>query len=253
MKPLLLLFSLLLSGLAQAATIHVQASGTLTVLNDPDQWLPWDDLAVGSTAMELWFQVDEASPPIGYGDGATEYPMGPMTLTVNGSPVSGENHRTTIFDDWPMALIPGTYYDAWQGISSTRETRTDGPDVWRQIEFVLMLDEAATTIPALSSTELLAPEWPGIWSRAWIGYTVLLGEPGGPFETVATARADITNLVVTPAPGALGLLLTGLAALGLRIRQHERGRLGDKLCRLRECRLIGRLSSTESSPPTAHG
>ncbi|MGI9330535.1 MAG: hypothetical protein ACR2QB_07425 [Gammaproteobacteria bacterium] len=216
---------------AQAANVHVVASGTFSQVTGDADKLPFAIPAPG-TVFTLTFSYDDSAVDI---TGPTTPEVGiyrtaisTMSLSIGGDLYSAISPNSIILLDNALNdQDPGNTADNWFA-SSDVFVSGDGTEE-HDIAMTLfnLAPIAESPIPPMSTTELVEPFLSPDWSIAAIRYRVkeLTELESGQVtaELVAAAEANIESLVVTtvPVPGAVWLFGSALLLLG-RCRRRSR-------------------------------
>jgi hypothetical protein len=218
---------------AQAANVHVVASGTFSQVTGDAGKLPFAIPAPG-TVFTLTFSYDDSAVDITELGGPTpevgiyRTAISTMSLSIGGDLYSGISPNSIILLDNALNdQDPGNTADNWFASSDVFVSGDGAEEHDIAMTLFNLAPIAESPIPPMSTTELVEPFLSPDWSIAAIRYRIkeLTEVEPGKFtsELVAAAEANIESLVVTtvPVPGAVWLFGSALLLLG-RCRRRSR-------------------------------
>lgn len=209
----LLVLSLLLTGLsAQAASVSVRVTGTLTDFSDPYSLLPFGSLIVGTTQFTMLFNLDLDVPDINIADpevGVYINAVQQASLSANGSTVYGLGHTSIVVVNDSLNPDTGDFSDVLV---------IGGGKSENGVGFGLVLANFGSTSPAppLTTDELVIPFDSPDWLDKRISVSIFdeILDPDIPPDLLASASVLVDSIQVVPIPAAVWLFGSALGLLG---------------------------------------
>lgn len=200
---------------AYSANVTVVAEGPLAHYDDPMGALPFAEPAPG-TIFTLKLTYDSAIAPSNpdttyqaiYSDAVLDF-----SLTI-GNESFGLLDTKVLSVTNDIELLPDDFADAWGFYTySITPTGNENEYLVDTIRLRMNTHRSEPPVPPLTSTDLIAPEWPSLWGFGDISYSVQLENDLGTSYS-AFSSAQITSISVVPVPAAAWLMASAIGLLG---------------------------------------